>query len=244
MSSAECTSASGSFVLGGFSPDAFKKAHPTLHSFEYAAFQLEYAMNNTISTSEKSSSAVAFDAVTFSKGFAAHLLQDYVGHHSNGFLNPKEDHPLELSVDALMWSSRSSGFQLHTADTAAFEFFSNATQAFALFKNDSTLHLTPSQASFSWEAFDALMISELVIISLDFTYKQDILKYDVCGAKTVDEALANFNYADSWVTQAVQLFLNTVEKPSHPVHVAFDVATAWVNKQFDSNNGTNCAHSK
>lgn len=81
----------GVFILGSFSPDVFKKNYPIVHSFEYASFQLSYARQL-----HAQGSVPGFDAVRFSQGYVTHLIEDYVGHHHNGFLNPTEDHPLGM----------------------------------------------------------------------------------------------------------------------------------------------------
>jgi hypothetical protein len=77
---ADCVSADGSFVLGAFSPDAFKTDHRQMHDFGYASAQVEYARSLP-----QPASPSHFNATAFSLGFVAHLLQDHVGHHANGY---------------------------------------------------------------------------------------------------------------------------------------------------------------
>ena len=171
VSQEDCISSSGSFVLGAFSPDAFKKIRPGFHSLEFAEFQVEFAKENLVQFRNST-----FSPIEFSLGYAAHLLQDFCGHHSNGFLNPEEDHPLELAVDAYLWKSRPSGFEIHKPDQLAVNFYSNVSLAYGKYVGNESEVLSTVQVSQSWNSFEALMAAEVLAIGLDFTYKDDILK--------------------------------------------------------------------
>lgn len=77
---ADCVLVDGSFVLGAFSPDAFKTQHRQMHDFGFASAQVDYARSLP-----QPASPSHFNATAFSLGFVAHLLQDHVGHHANGY---------------------------------------------------------------------------------------------------------------------------------------------------------------
>jgi hypothetical protein len=74
------------------------------HDITFAGYQYEYAVKT-----REQFSANGFDPVSYSLGFGSgHLCGDMVGHHSNGYLTPQWDHPLEVSVDTLTYKVRSS----------------------------------------------------------------------------------------------------------------------------------------
>ena len=113
------------FVTANSFPDAFKYTRDWMHTFEYAAFQVERAAvwsynQNNVHTNKTAVDGQDDDAsflgwnssmefihtdVTkaFSYGYLLHLLEDYVGHHTGGYLNPKKDHRLEFDVDTLFY---------------------------------------------------------------------------------------------------------------------------------------------
>jgi hypothetical protein len=102
----------GVFVTANFYPDVFKKARDWMHSFEYAAFQLEEAAlwknhNNTegiICHWNNSMDFFSHNPIrAFSYGYMMHMIQDFVGHYKGGYLNPQADHPMELEVDTLLY---------------------------------------------------------------------------------------------------------------------------------------------
>ena len=213
-------------MLGAFSPDAFKQAHRFIHSFEYAAAQFEFARHAPPSPT--------FNATAFSLGFVAHLLQDYVGHHANGFLNPAEDHPLEIAVDAYEYKNRVPGFGVHSAGAEAAAFIASSTAAY----NASTA-LTAAEAASQWSSFNLLQLAELALIYVDFSFQTDIQKYDVCKAADWPHALANLEFAQQWSANAVQIFLDSVANGALAAD-AIKRAQAWVEAAFAGNGGTNC----
>jgi hypothetical protein len=181
----------GALVLGAYSPDAVKSINPLLHSFPFAILQVQAALG------------LGDDGlVQFAHGYVIHLLQDYVGHHAGGFLNPKEDHPLEFACDAQLWSTRPSGFSLHRASEAVTTFFSSATAQYAKLVNNSALYVDPAAAASAWSKFGLLMDAEVVAVNFDFAFQRDILRYDVCNATTVPAALANLQLAQAWTDTA------------------------------------------
>lgn len=103
------------FVTANSFPDAFKYERKWMHTLEYAAFQVERAffwsshrpdrsnLNNRTGWN-KSLDFILTDTIkAFSYGYLLHLLEDYVGHHTGGYLNPKKDHRLEFDVDTFLY---------------------------------------------------------------------------------------------------------------------------------------------
>jgi hypothetical protein len=180
-----------------------------------------------------------FNATMYSMGYIAHLLQDYVGHHTNGFLNPNHDHALEFAVDALVWKQRSPGFKIHNPDQNAYLFVANATLQYSIAKNQSALYVTADTAQSLWSKFKLLMSAELLAIDLDFSFENDIFKYDVCNASSVQSAMINLQAAQNWMHMAVAEFLSST-KPSSAKE-AVQMATNLVEDLFLKNHGNNCA---
>ena len=152
------------------------------------------------------------------------------------FLNPLEDHPLELAVDALEWKSRPTGFSVHTASDAAYAFVANATAAW-----NASLAITAAQAAQQWQQFGLFILAEQAIISLDSTFQNDIIKYDVCNATDWTHAQANLFLAQKWAQTAVQVFLDAVSSPTTPAADAIKRSLAWIEGAFAANGGNGCA---
>ena len=103
------------FVTANSFPDAFKYKRKWMHTLEYAAFQVERAALWKIYRPFRSSldnrtgwnnslDFILTDAIkAFSYGYLLHLLEDYVGHHNGGYLNPEKDHRLEFDVDTFFY---------------------------------------------------------------------------------------------------------------------------------------------
>ncbi len=161
-----------------------------------------------------------------------------MGHHANGFLNPAEDHPLEFAVDANLWKSKPSGFAVHTASAAMFNFFAATTQAYAVAVNNSALAISVAVATSAWSSFNDLMVAETVAILPYFWFQKDLLKDDFCRATTVPEALANLARAQDWSRQAVQMALTNVSPGQ--VARAVSLAIQFIDSQFAAHNGSSC----
>lgn len=81
------------------------------------------------------------------------------------FLNPVEDHPLELAVDAFVWNNRPSGFVLHSADSDASAFFAKVSQSYADMKNDSTLAFTADSVRWQYVIADIWIFAQYLLLS-------------------------------------------------------------------------------
>jgi hypothetical protein len=81
-----------------------------------------------------------------------------------------------------------------------------------------------------------ILLPELAVITLDFTYAKDIFRFDVCGALTQDQAIQHLEKAKNWTTSAVQFFLNQQE----PAAAAVSSTIAFVESLFQANHGNNC----
>ncbi|CAE8616784.1 unnamed protein product, partial [Polarella glacialis] len=87
---------SASFLAGCSAPDAYKfSTAPALHSLPFAGYLFQAARGQNGSQEQ----------LDFALGWGCHLAQDMVGHHIRGFLNPDEDHWLELATDSYFWHS-------------------------------------------------------------------------------------------------------------------------------------------
>lgn len=65
------------FICGASAPDAFKLISPLMHDLAFAGFMVSYA--NKIHPQDDK-------LKQFALGYGAHLVQDQVGHHVNGYL--------------------------------------------------------------------------------------------------------------------------------------------------------------
>jgi hypothetical protein len=119
---------SDSLMAGSITPDIVKGVVPRLHSADFAA----YLLNRSLTQNESSA---------FSFGFALHIIQDYIGHHASGYLNPAKDHPQEAAVDAFVWKNRPQGFSMKEPSSADVAFLLESSSLYARDLGDPSLAL-------------------------------------------------------------------------------------------------------
>ncbi|CAB9500895.1 expressed unknown protein [Seminavis robusta] len=263
----------GVFVTSNFFPDAFKLDRSWMHSFEFAAFQLERAAaldTNATSTSpadyhhSKSWSTglefIRTDSIkAFSYGYMMHLVEDFVGHHEGGYLNPKHDHPLEFHVDTLFYEDHShdpSPWQYRNKGMEIIEENQHVKQQLVKFVSETSQQYAkqfPNMEGLSMKEVDrciqrfssALHMETFAMVANSKTYKGGITRYDVCHAKTFLAANATLTRAIRWVEEAMGVFEHNLF-PFHgfaatnKILVATNAIRRWVEATFAQHNGTIC----
>jgi len=298
------------FVSANSFPDAFKYTYPWMHSFEFAAFQLERAalwtiQNKTISqmvvvdddddkssttTTKKLSSRlrnfwnnsldfILTDAIkAYSYGYMQHLFQDYVGHHENSYLNPQKDHLLELDVDTLFYvlhKNDPAPWFYHDNGLATLEQHQDILQQIASFVSETTHQFLPNstvddshdtdkgsgtnglsikEADHCIRRFMSLIkMEKIAMLSNSKIYQQGMVHWDVCHAKSFEDANATLRTAMDWTEKAMAVFAEQlfpwtaidVQPLQVPVGIgkpakAGAVARTWIEETFENHRGSIC----
>lgn len=225
------------FVTANAFPDAFKEERSWMHSFDYAAFQLEQSALWSGSGKSSWTNSIDFiqsDAIkAYSYGYMMHLLEDYVGHHNQGYLNPKKDHLLELDVDTLFylvhqkdyppWQYRDRRmltiFDNKQAKEEIVSFVADISQHYAELNIDMLRNfngayshrgeggLSKKQVERCINQFSRLLRMESFAMRANTrTYKSGMVQYDVCHAKSFVSANATLNTAMEWTKEALNVF--------------------------------------
>jgi hypothetical protein len=224
----------GVFVTANFYPDAFKRARHWMHSFTYAAFQLEEAAlwnRNSTENVNHWNNSLDFCRTTiraFSYGYMLHMIQDFVGHYKGGYLNPQADHPLEWEVDTLVytlhkndaspWHYRNNGMEVIEENAQVrpqlVNFISATSQQFAkliLVQNgpypDHRGGLSKKQVG-QWIRFftSVVQMEHFSIVANEKAYQTGMVHYDACNATKFDDANATLHRAMDWVKEALNVF--------------------------------------
>jgi hypothetical protein len=221
-------------LLGAAAPDAFKKFlldGAALHTFEFAGHQLLFARHYyTGSTAD-------FDAVAYSRGYGAHIAEDAVGHHHDGYLTRGYDHAIETAVDTWYVST----FPNHGYTPQYFSGFSPAvanfvTQAMAYYARETSAaklsNLPATAVQSAMRSFDALTSKERVVIDVNALYKLEMVKLDNYGATDFSQALAHLQLAQQCALQAARYWQTQMEQ-SHPDPAQAGAATrTFINTLF------------
>jgi hypothetical protein len=219
---------SAQFKAGCSAPDAFKGVEPSLHGLPFAAALYDFARL------QKNNSK---DAIDFALGFGCHLTHDFVGHHANGFLNPEEDHPLEIATDAFVYH-QARGMKFEEIND---EMTSMVVQASTV-AGGSIHAITQSDGSSSVLKFRALTTSEEGGIAVDPTFKASMIKDSFCNVSAFEDVQVNFDRSANWsqaaCSQWQQLMLNSSTHGN--ASQAISDLTKLVNSFFVANGGTSC----
>lgn len=246
-----------------------------------------WSLNNTVNTLQQrqeqrtsllwtsSYDFLQTDAMkAFSYGYLLHLIEDYVGHHDHSYLNPQKDHLLEFDVDTLF-------YQMHKSDAAPWyykddgiaimlernatlldqiaTFISKTSSDYAKIDN-ITSGLTKKQILVNLHRFLTVVKMEKAGLILNKrTYRHGMVAYDVCHAKTFNQANGTLQRAIAWTEECIQmleksLFPYTIDseqyarnkvhndkhKTRNTVLAASRKAVSWIDKRFQRNGGTIC----
>jgi len=271
------------FVSANSFPGAFKYVRDWMHTLEYAAFQVELAAswnkseqilqlvkNNTYLQWKSSIDFIQTDTVkAFSYGYLLHLLEDYIGHHAGGYLNPNHDHLLELDVDALFylqhkndpapWFYDNYGLSVISSSPQVrkeiLDFVSQASRLYAdqIKKiNGSAVveeGLNPKRAEQCIHRFTRLLELEQYSLEVNaLSYKAGMVRYDVCHAETFSAANKTLQISLTLIEQALDVlkgyifpFNNIPKVKSDGVVLrAGKLTEVWVDHFFDRHRGTIC----
>ena len=273
------------FVTSHAYPDAFKFSRDWMHSIEYASFQMEAAAlwkkttmknnNDTTSSWITSMEFILADIIkAFSFGYLLHLLEDYVGHHQHGYLNPEKDHPLEFDIDTLFyshhkqdsrpWYFMNNGINTinankHVKDSIS-DFVAETSHQYAAMTKLESVGLSAQQVRAKVQHFAALVkMEKITLVANTRSYANGMVEYDVCHATNFAMANATFNRAIDWTERC----LNKLEDHLFPFQVkttrrqasldphnnsrvltASKMAMTWVDEIFDEHDGTICSTRK
>jgi len=218
------------FRAGASGPDSVKKIESSLHSFLFASSLYETAISN--------GGAAGID---FALGWGCHLTHDAVGHHANGFLNPKADHPLEFAVDTYVTFSPTPAGHFSQISSAMAELLANASEQ-AAHDNPSIKAVTLSQVNSGIASFKTLTTAESIALRLNkWTYKGQLVKDSFCNVTNIDDVMINFATATNWTTMACSAWENTMQKSGGKNGTsAEEQITDYINKLFVENGGSSC----
>ena len=208
-----------SLVVGQSAPDAFKlnlEDGQLLHSFDYAAFQLRYAETHPEASSPK------FDALAYSRGFGAHLAQDYVGHRPNGYLpgrvGPTKDHLHEFATDTFLANSFPGGYRsqyFSDLGESAVQFSHASIQAYGKQIDQSSLaKATHQDVAKAMVRFDRLEMGEQAATRLNPLYEQEMTALDADGASDFSQAQAHLESAAACSIEAGQIWQKSLLDPT------------------------------
>lgn len=170
-----------SFALGSSAPDALRDglAHGEIfHTLYYAQLQYDLALSWR-------STSPGFDAVAFSRGYAAHLAEDLVGHHAGGLLRHPEGHEFEAALDTLMLLEhpdlRLQKFS--EFEPGVLEFLTAAAARLADAEHSAELaELRAPQISNALAKFDRFLSVEDVVLKINIVYRRELIALDPYGA--------------------------------------------------------------
>ena len=178
-----------SFVSGCSAPDAMKGLNGTMHSLSFAVLLKNLARAN-----------FSAELASFADGWACHLAQDLVGHHPAGYLNPANDHDLELAVDALAFHTGAvHSLKQPSADMMRLVYA--GAQRTGIGKSEA-------QIIAAFKQFEGLTTAESIVLRGDVLYQSRMVRDSFCNVTTFEEAQKNFELARTWVVQTCGYWLN------------------------------------
>eukprot|EP00658_Telonema_sp_P-2_P040311 TRINITY_DN28832_c0_g1_i2.p2 TRINITY_DN28832_c0_g1~~TRINITY_DN28832_c0_g1_i2.p2 ORF type:complete len:253 (-),score=44.06 TRINITY_DN28832_c0_g1_i2:1344-2102(-) len=220
-------SRSAEFIAGCSAPDAFKAIAPSLHSFQFAAslYHAAATWNRTQAMED------------FALGYGCHLAHDAVGHHANGFLNPSEDHPLELAVDA--WVYRHGADRFQPIPTEMTELMAIASAQAHVTWNGTIPVLTVADASRAVSKFGSLVKIERVGLMADWLYERQMGRESWCNVSSFGDVLLNLWRSGNWSEKACGAWQRAM-RASVPGTSAIEQLGELVESMFAGNNDTSC----
>jgi hypothetical protein len=226
---------SDSFLAGSSAPDAFKlfSTEPKLHSLPFAAALHDFAKQQTNSSGSP-------DALDFALGFGCHVAEDMVGHHAQGYLNPKTDHPLEAATDAYAVRAGSMPFKQISKEMCTLVVQASAAAG------GSIQPITQSSGSSAVLKFRALTTTEAGTIAVDLSYKSAMQKDSFCNVSSFDAVRANFELATNWSQLACSRWQALMRSNSSHGNTSGLVAemAGFVDDLFAKNGDTSCVAQK
>ena len=205
------TVARTSLVLGSSAPDAFKlylDGDHRLHGFDYANFQLRYALEHPAPTSGE------FDALAYSRGFGSHLAQDEVGYQAEGDLPPGVgatwDHLHETVTDMFLAEALSGSYSAQHFSSfgdPAVTFSTAAIQANGRERGDEELaKANQDSVAEAMRRFESLESWEQRVGAFDFFYLREIVFFDPYSASNIDEVRQNLERAISCTVEVAGIW--------------------------------------
>ena len=100
--------------------------------------------------------------------------------------------------------------------------------------NYEKLNLTLTEIQNSCNHFNDLMREELLVITVNFFYQNQMVEYDFYGAKNFSQAQQNFDLATNCVLNSVDLYLSDLISSKNST-LSSDLVQDYVDKMFSSN---------
>ena len=227
-----------SFVVGQSAPDAFKlnlEDGRLLHRFDYATFQLRYAESHPEASSPK------FDALAYSRGFGAHLAQDYVGHRPNGYLPDRvgatKDHLHEFATDTFLANSLPGGYRsqyFSDLGDAAVQFSQASIRAYGQQIDQTGLaNATHQDVAKAMVRFDRLEMGEQGATRLNPVDEQEMTALDPDGASSFSEAQDHLERAAACSIEAGQIWQQSLRDPTRSAAAGTRAVQVAVKALFD-----------
>jgi hypothetical protein len=222
-----------SMTLGNGAPDSVKYLEPKFHSFEFAAWQYQFAKSYP--------PTAQFKPIDFAIGFGYHLSQDVVGHHKNSYLSPQHNRWMQFAVDSRKVQTSKPDrniFQWRRYNDDAIKFLYDSNVFYAN-KNPSYKPHPIEKLAETVKAFDTVIGAEVELARFNTGYKNQQMEYDPCKPSNEVEMEANFKRAYEWSVLSSKYFLSLIEKDENPRN--FDgLIHKFVDAMFARQNGTLC----
>ena len=175
------------FAIGSMAPDALKSFN--LHNLVFAGHQWQYAHAN------------CSDMLPFAEGFAAHIVEDAVGHHPQGYLNPSVDHPQEFAVDTYATKDWAEKEDIMVTFTSLNDTVSTELHAFL----GATSGLELADILNSINTFDHLLVEESLAIPFNVAYKFEMIEFDT------DNSTTDFNQTLNHLQETVLIVKKAID---------------------------------
>lgn len=221
-----------SVVLGNGAPDSVKYLEPKLHTFEFAAWQFQFAKDYPRSGD--------FNAIDFSIGFGYHLAQDVVGHHKSSYLSGN-NRWMQFAVDSrkvLTSVPDHKVFKWQRYNDMATKFI-HAAQVFYSTKNPEYKPHPLDKIAETVKSFDTVIATEVEIARFNTGYRRQQSEYDICKPTTEEQMNKNFDQAYTWSIDASRFAADLIEKITEPKRIE-GMVHSYVDAKFTANGGTYC----
>lgn len=220
-----------SFALGSSAPDALRDglAHgDVFHTLYFAAVQYELART-------WKSTSTGFDAIAFSRGYAAHLAEDLVGHHANGLLDQSQKHVFEAALDTLLLLEHPDVKlqKFSSFEPGALEFLTAGAARLAAVKQSHALgEIDAEKIQKALDKFDRFLAIEDVVLQANLVYRRELVALNPYGATEWSQVWDDIRRSRSCSLRAAVRAEWAVAHEEDPTAELTATVTAFVDELF------------